>query len=512
MYKLFNFQLIKTNQGFSMKLLIILSIFLLSGISLASEKFGYVSLMENDQESVTITGPWILMPDPYSENTSLRRIRLSSLSNANDLCAYYGDFYFDYVKNSLTTTKDYKDYGAVINYEIKKDPFLQFESYINTITCQKNSVWRPQISLAGFPKTIKTLQSVESVYWSYDQKYIFSRSDEISTWELSSEKRIAQIDILCFSSLSPDRKYMLFSPREVSSTRRVTCSNTIEIRNLVTGKTVLKFNDLDTKEINRIQWSHDGKKVLILSNTNTIKIWNIFTKTLISESKIDIKSVRFDDLKQFSWSPNEKYLITAEYKYDESQWKTIIKIWAPHSGKLISTFKGADRERHKVPVKWNRKGTQLAYKIPKTLEYPYTELIKTWDLTKKKHITNIPVKYGTDVIGFDPFDKYIITKFGHYKFWDLSSGKSVLSLDDHKHTIKTNSWSPDGKYLATGSSDNTIKLWEIFNNENVLSGKLILTLSEHTGDVNSVDWSPQGNYLVSGADDKNIKIWPLKYE
>ena len=61
--------------------------------------------------------------------------------------------------------------------------------------------------------------------------------------------------------------------------------------------------------------------------------------------------------------------------------------------------------------------------------------------------------------------------------------------------------SSDGRTLASGSEDNTIKLWDID------TGKLRHTLSGLSDAVNSVSISPDGRTLASGSDDKTIKLW-----
>ncbi|WP_334311588.1 hypothetical protein [Microcystis aeruginosa] len=56
-------------------------------------------------------------------------------------------------------------------------------------------------------------------------------------------------------------------------------------------------------------------------------------------------------------------------------------------------------------------------------------------------------------------------------------------------------------YLASGSQDNTIKIWE------VATGKELRTLTGHFEAVFSVVYSPDGRYLASGSGDNTIKIW-----
>jgi WD40 repeat protein len=64
--------------------------------------------------------------------------------------------------------------------------------------------------------------------------------------------------------------------------------------------------------------------------------------------------------------------------------------------------------------------------------------------------------------------------------------------------------SADGLTLASGSFDQTIKLW------NVQTGQLLRTLTGHTDVVRSVAWSADGQVLASGSDDRTIKIWGVK--
>jgi WD40 repeat protein len=65
-------------------------------------------------------------------------------------------------------------------------------------------------------------------------------------------------------------------------------------------------------------------------------------------------------------------------------------------------------------------------------------------------------------------------------------------------------FSPDGKTLASGSADHTIKLWD------VASGKVQATFSGHTDQVRSLAFSPDGRTLASGSWDRTIKLWDLR--
>ncbi len=64
-------------------------------------------------------------------------------------------------------------------------------------------------------------------------------------------------------------------------------------------------------------------------------------------------------------------------------------------------------------------------------------------------------------------------------------------------------WSPHGASLASGSRDNTVKIW------NVKTGKCVSTLNGHSRSVTSVAWNNDGTKLVSGSYDSTVRIWSV---
>lgn len=74
----------------------------------------------------------------------------------------------------------------------------------------------------------------------------------------------------------------------------------------------------------------------------------------------------------------------------------------------------------------------------------------------------------------------------------------------HTETVNSVAFSPDGRTLASGSDDNTIKLW------NVESGQQTKSLEGHTSSVKAVAFSRDGKTLASGSLDKTIKLWNVE--
>src|SRR6478672_6463667 len=94
------------------------------------------------------------------------------------------------------------------------------------------------------------------------------------------------------------------------------------------------------------------------------------------------------------------------------------------------------------------------------------------------------------------FDKTI-------KLWSIPEGTLLHTLSEHTKGIFSVVISSDNQTLASGSWDETIKLWQLD------SGALLNTLSGHTGSVRSLAITPDAQTLISGSFDKTIKLWHL---
>ncbi len=86
---------------------------------------------------------------------------------------------------------------------------------------------------------------------------------------------------------------------------------------------------------------------------------------------------------------------------------------------------------------------------------------------------------------------------------DLRNLKYGRYPDFIRHSLEVCSiaFSPDGKYLASGSGDKTVKLWSLE------SQKEVTTLQGHNKSIVSVEFSPDGKYLASSSHDKTVKLW-----
>jgi len=96
-------------------------------------------------------------------------------------------------------------------------------------------------------------------------------------------------------------------------------------------------------------------------------------------------------------------------------------------------------------------------------------------------------------VAFTPDGRYLLSgsRDKTIKLWDLVTGYEIRSYLGHKSTINDITITPDGQHFVSSSADYTAKLWEID------TGELIRSFEGHTNYLTSVAVSSNGEYLLT---------------
>jgi WD40 repeat protein/serine/threonine protein kinase len=134
----------------------------------------------------------------------------------------------------------------------------------------------------------------------------------------------------------------------------------------------------------------------------------------------------------------------------------------------------------------------------KGFEWGYWDRVShTETLTFKGHMGPV------ERVRFSPDGKWIVSGSGdkEVKVWDAITGQTKHTLEGHTDGVDGVSFSPDGKRIVSADGNGVIKLWD------AETGQETRTFNRHNGTVLSLDFSPDGKRIVSGGWNRQIKLW-----
>ena len=151
----------------------------------------------------------------------------------------------------------------------------------------------------------------------------------------------------------------------------------------------------------------------------------------------------------------------------------------------------------------------LAFKDNGMLISGDSEILRAWDVTTGTQRWSKDVGdtiYATALPSHDP---HFIAYGGGYGNLDIrmrysSDGNWRGDVAGHTDYVWSLAFKPNSYLLASGSNDNTIRIWDVGDRDNL---RHVRTLRGHTGAVYSVAWSPDGRTLASASHDGTVRLW-----
>jgi WD40 repeat protein/predicted Ser/Thr protein kinase len=107
-------------------------------------------------------------------------------------------------------------------------------------------------------------------------------------------------------------------------------------------------------------------------------------------------------------------------------------------------------------------------------------------------------------VSFSPDGRWVLSASsdGTARVWDAAGGKARFDPPlQHESYIFRASYSPDGGRIVTASADETARIWD------AATGQPIALLRGHKGTVRDANFSPDGNQVVTGGEDKTARLW-----
>jgi WD40 repeat protein/ABC-type dipeptide/oligopeptide/nickel transport system ATPase subunit len=214
-----------------------------------------------------------------------------------------------------------------------------------------------------------------------------------------------------------------------------------------------------------------------------------FTTTLVTKN--------FGWISTLTFSPDSQILATGEYRGDICLWQ----------------IRNQSR-RHKLQGHTNWIWS-LAFSPDGRLLASASQdrTIRLWDVTSGRAIHVLHADdYQVLTLAFHPDNRVLATGHsdGRMRLWDILTGTLTCTLAAHHRHIASLRFSHDGRVIVTGGDDTTAKIWAYPDSTNGNGDRLPSlqqTLTTHTKRVWSVRFSPDDRFLATGSGDGTVQLW-----
>ena len=358
-----------------------------------------------------------------------------------------------------------------------------------------SSIKQVKVWNASSGEVVRTLEEhtadIRCVAFHPDSRQLASASEDgtVKLWAVSQGRVIRTLkhESPVFSvAFSPDGRQLASGGQD----------RTVTIWDVASGEKLLICKG-HTDWVQSVAFRPDGRQVASGARDGTAILWDQVTAGEIWRRKEHIHQIS-----GVAFSPDGKTLATASED-------RAVKLWDVATGDLQATLTG--HMAWAISVAFSPDGRYLASASDDTT-------VKLWDIASRQEVCTFRGHLkGVRAVAFHPnghqlaaaspalFSRDGAVKLldATVKFWDMTSAQQGLRiLRGHTDVVRCVRFSHDGQWLASGSADGAVKLWE------ATSGQQIRTLTGHNRWVESVAFSPDGRYLVSASSfDRRINLW-----
>jgi WD40 repeat protein len=235
-----------------------------------------------------------------------------------------------------------------------------------------------------------------------------------------------------------------------------------------------------TADVSAVAFFPDGRRLASASFDQTARIWDSQTGQVLRTL-----SGHAAPLWSVAVAPDGQRLATISAD-------GVVKLWEAATGRELRTWRVLNSTGHALAFspdgKWLAGGDRI---------------IKVWEVATGKEHLSLPVTRAVFNLAFSPGSRWLATPYDGVKVWEVATGKEVARLKGHYGWVYDAAFSPDGKYLATASRDQSVKLWD------TVTWEELATIKGHSNNIMSVKFSPDGRWLGTASYDQTLRLWEV---
>ena len=253
-----------------------------------------------------------------------------------------------------------------------------------------------------------------------------------------------------------------------------------------TGEVVAKV-DGDGSFRDGVHWRPDGERVAAVSggdDGSVIKVWDFKQHRMHRNIEIDAR------VRDLSWSPDGKQIASPGPE------KRVV-LWDAESGQPVRKLAG--HETDVLKVAWSPDGTRIAA----SGHEPGTILI--WHVETGEVVTKIESGRMILCLAWSPDSAQVAGGIlnGQVLRWDARSGEKELT-HSVEGWVAALAWNYDGSRIAASNWGNLVTIFEAGGDQ------IVRILRGHTDNVRSLTWSPDGKRLATAG--RVVKIWDAYHD
>jgi WD40 repeat protein len=292
-------------------------------------------------------------------------------------------------------------------------------------------------------------------------------ADGVRQWDGATGKEIRRIELpkgAALATLAPDGRTLAFEANH--AIHLLDLGTRQELRQVpLPGPVYREYNE---EWLYQMQLSRNGKILATKNYAQVVRLYDMTTgkeiRALIAEtSELDRKANLYNHETCFALSPSGTILVRVE-------------IIAPGLQASIGD-------------------------APPSVRQPTISVLRFHDVSRGKPIRQVKADFGVHACVFAPDGRSMVTLNRNHtlSLWETATGKERCRFPGDATTA---AFSPDSRILAVGNGP-TLRLW------NVLTGRIVGEFHGHMGNITAVTFAPNGRTVATGSSDATVLVWDV---